>query len=129
MKGDPNNPADWLKLAMLDLHDARDTAARSSLRLCVYCLQQAAEKALKGWLIGQGWSLIKTHDLPRLLHEATQYGLPTTAWHRTAQRLTQLYFTDRYIDTSPDADPDDAECQRLLAEVEQIIIILFPPAP
>lgn len=43
-----------------------------------------------------------------------------------AVRLTKLYFTDRYVDDSPDPEPDAAECASLLIDVERLHSQLFP---
>jgi HEPN domain-containing protein len=129
MKGDPRNPADWLKLALRDLTSARGCLRDQNLYLAVFCLEQAAEKALKGWLIGTGWSLVKTHDLERLMHDCAAYGVDLAWCLPSARRLKRLYLTDRYVDESPDPEPDVAETGRLLADVERLIQCLFPSSP
>jgi HEPN domain-containing protein len=48
MKGDPSNPADWLKIALADLARARKTVAEGDLPAATLWLEQAAEKAAKG---------------------------------------------------------------------------------
>lgn len=129
MKGDPANPADWLKIANVDLVRARKGLADGDLPAATLWLEQASEKAAKGWLIGQGWPLIKTHDLERLANEIGLRGLDASWFRPAAIRLRQLYFTDRYVDDSPDPEPDPAECGQLLADVERFIADLFPPQP
>jgi HEPN domain-containing protein len=121
MKGDPRNPADWFKLAGMDIIRAeRDLAAKDCHAACFW-LQQSAEKALKGWLISTGWELIKTHDLVRLCSECSVAGRDFTAYLPSLARLKSLYFSDRYVDDSPDPDPDTAECAVLLSEVKAIL--------
>ena len=129
MKGDPLNPADWLRVAERDLADARDNLSPGKAHLAAYCLQQAAEKLLKGWLIGHGWTLVKTHALVRLAIECDRYGCDLAWFDATADRLSRLYFTDRYVDDSPDPDVDAAEIAGLLADVERLHTLLFPPPP
>jgi HEPN domain-containing protein len=129
MKGDASDPADWLKLVRIDLARARKNSGDDDLSAATFWLEQSAEKALKGWLIGRGWALVKTHDLERLCGEVTQRGLDVSWFLRSARRLLQLYFVDRYLDDSPDPEPDEAECHRLLADVEQLVEMLFPPVP
>ena len=60
------------------------TVSRPQAHLAAYCLQQTAEKLLKGWLIGQGWNLVKTHDLRRLLEEAEGFGLEASFFRPAA---------------------------------------------
>jgi len=69
MKGDPRNPADWFKLAGMDIIRAeRDLAAKDCQAACFW-LQQSAEKALKGWLISTGWELIRLSSITRTAQE------------------------------------------------------------
>jgi HEPN domain-containing protein len=127
MKGDPTNPADWQKVALTDLARARKNAGEGDLGAATLWLEQSAEKVMKGWLIGQGWTLVKTHDLERLCNEVQQHGVDVSWFLPSSTRLRRLYFTDRYFDASPDLEPDEAECLQLLAEVEQLVSALFPP--
>ena len=55
----------WLFKAKRDLASARRLAAKRSpfLDTAVYHCQQAAEKALKGFLVFQGDMFPKTHDI------------------------------------------------------------------
>ena len=75
MKGDPADPADWQKVALIDLARARKSTGEGDLSAATLWLEQCAEKAVKGWLIGQGWALVKTHDLERLCNEVGQRGV------------------------------------------------------
>lgn len=127
MKGDPSNPQDWRKAAERDLASARRSLAADDLYVTVYCLQQCAEKLLKGWLIGEGWNLVKTHDLERLVKDACARNTELAWFSSSAVRLTRLYFIDRYVDDSPDPEPDDAECRQLLSHVKRLHRELFPP--
>ncbi len=126
MKGDPDNPADWQKLALTDLERARKNVGEGDLAAATLWLEQSAEKVMKGWLIGQGWTLVKTHDLERLCREIGQQGIDVSWFLPSSVRLRQLYFTDRYVDDSPDPEPDKAECLQLLTDVEQLVGALFP---
>jgi HEPN domain-containing protein len=129
MKGDPHNPADWCQLARTDLARASRDLAAGDTPACAFWLAQAVEKALKGWLIGQGWQLVKTHDLKRLAAEVHIRGIDLSAHDPHLQRLSRLYFTDRYVDDSGEPEADAAEAAALLATVEIVLKLLFPPAP
>ncbi|MCX6879319.1 MAG: HEPN domain-containing protein [Verrucomicrobia bacterium] len=129
MKGNPQNPADWHKIAALDWRRASRALAENDLSACCLWLQLAAEKSLKGWLIGNGWSLVKTHDLERMIHEAATYGENLGWCIPTAVRLRQLYFTERYVDDSPDPDPDAAQCQAMHHDIQRLLATLNPTTP
>ena len=61
---------DWLAKAERDYEAARrmiDEPGEPLLDAGVYHCQQAAEKALKGWLTGRGVAVTKTHDLVHLV--------------------------------------------------------------
>lgn len=126
MRGDPTNPLDWLALARTDLIRARRDLAADDPVAATFWAQQAAEKSLKGWLIGKGWNLVKTHDLKRLLAEASTLGMDLSRLETEIVRLSRLYFTDRYVDDSADPEPDGAEATQLLHAAETIVTILFP---
>ncbi len=62
-------PQDWLRYAEADLGVAERellTGEPAYPTICFLC-QSAAEKFLKGYLIAQGWTLEKTHDVVELL--------------------------------------------------------------
>jgi HEPN domain-containing protein len=126
MKGDPRNPDDWMRIAVLDYERVLRAMVDDDSGAAVLWLEQAAEKALKGWLIGKGWNLIKTHDLERLANECGVLGCDLTSFLPTGRRLKVLYFSDRYVDESPDAEPDAAEIETLRGEVEKLLQLLFP---
>ena len=129
MKGDLHNPHDWEKIARRDLAAARRQDVSIDHSPVCYFAQQAVEKALKGWLVGQGWSLIKTHDLSRLALEVKLHGIDLTAHQAHLLRLSRLYFIDRYLDDSSEPEADAAEAIKLLATAEAVINTLFPPPP
>jgi HEPN domain-containing protein len=126
MKGNPQNPDDWQKIAALDMRRATKALADNDLSACCLWLQQAAEKSLKGWLIGKHWDLVKTHDLERMIHETAGYGEDLAWCIPTAVRLRQLYFTERYVDDSPDPEPDYAQCHAMHHDIQHLLTILNP---
>lgn len=126
MKGDPQNPNDWLRIAKLDYDRVLRAVDDGDAGAAILWLEQSAEKALKGWLIGDGWDLVKTHDLERLANECLLRGCQLTFFLQTARRLKSLYFSERYVDDSPDAEPDSAEIESMGGDVEQLLRLLFP---
>ena len=59
-------------------------------------LQQAVEKYLKGYLIGRGWKLIKTHDIKFLIDEAIKYNNYLEKFYDLADWLTKYYIEEKY---------------------------------
>lgn len=68
-------PAEWLRFAdenLLVAERALDYDDPTYHTICFLC-QSAAEKYLKGYLIGKGWALEKTHDIVVLLGLCSQH--------------------------------------------------------
>ena len=68
-------PREWLRYGQDDLIVAeREMRAEMPVYhiICFLC-QGAAEKFLKGYLIAQGWTLEKTHDILKLLEYSADY--------------------------------------------------------
>jgi HEPN domain-containing protein len=59
-------------------------------------LQEAVERFLKGYLIAKGWTLVKTHDLERLLKEAAGFEPAFVNFKSLAQELTEDFFAQHY---------------------------------
>ena len=57
----------WLNIAKYDLKVAKGLQSLEFFTAVVYHCQQAAEKALKGYLVFKGREVTKTHDLIKLL--------------------------------------------------------------
>lgn len=78
-KPEPLSPvedaAQWFKFADNDFTTATLAVEEDEPPISTICYlcQQAAEKYLKGYLISQGWTLKKLHDLSALLAECMLY--------------------------------------------------------
>ena len=76
---------DWLTRASHDLQAVRTLAASSEplLDVAIYHCQQAAEKAVKGWLQSQDDPFPKTHDIEDLTTQAARLnGRSVNSRHR-----------------------------------------------
>lgn len=91
------NPADWFEFAAERLR-AADVLWNSEGLTCagVECLQEAAERYLKGYLIAKGWSLVKTHDLSRLVRDSSRFDAFFGAYQAFADELTENFFMQHY---------------------------------
>jgi len=88
---------EWFERAKHDLESVKLIVnANGYADTAVVLLQQAVEKYLKGYLIGKGWKLIKTHNLKQLLDEAIKYNSQFGNFHDLAIDLTEYYIEEKY---------------------------------
>ena len=65
---------EWFSRAFKDFEEARFLFNHNRpLEYIALFLHQAVEKYLKGFLINNGWELEKTHDLIKLVRDATKF--------------------------------------------------------
>lgn len=98
MPPDPEYVAEWFQRAHGDLEAARVLGKASDVpaRVVLAQLQQAMEKALKGYLLSTGWKLERTHDLGYLLDEAGEQLEGLDEYRRVCEIATQAYREERY---------------------------------
>lgn len=125
MKGDVTNPADWEAVARRDLATALTMETLGNASMVCFLSQQAVEKAIKGWLVGQGWPLVKTHDLKRLGAEVTLRGIDLTPYQADMLRMSRLYLTDRYVDDSGEPEATATEAGALRTTAEKVVNCCF----
>ena len=89
---------EWLDRALLDLTAARrlGTGDDPLWETAVYHCQQAAEKAVKGYLVFKDRRSKKTHDVEDLVKTAEEYETRFVAWHDAAKLLTPYAQEFRY---------------------------------
>ena len=96
-KTDDKNPADWFAFAEERLRGADVLRQSEGVNaLGIEALQEAMERYLKGFLIAKGWALVKTHDLERLVKEASQFDNRFAAFQPFANELTEDFFEQHY---------------------------------
>ncbi|MBI4027596.1 MAG: HEPN domain-containing protein [Verrucomicrobia bacterium] len=127
MKGDPGQPANWHQLARRDLDKARRDLEQDDLPYAAMQLQQAAEKACKGWLLAHGWKLIKTHDLVFLLDEIKARSLDLDWFAPSAALLSKEFFEERYVSWDAEPTPSAVELRQVHTEVERLFAALNVP--
>lgn len=89
-------PADWLRLAERDWQRVGRLLDEHDPELAGFCLQQAAEKFLKAFLLSQGWQLRRIHNLDALLDDAITYDASLGDFRGVCQKITAFYFVERY---------------------------------
>ena len=120
---DAGSPAAWVRYATADLRLAEAAPPEGVLLefLCFHA-QQAAEKALKGVLIGRtGEPPPRTHDLALLLDRLRDSGVggPLPLDAASAQALTQYAVLTRY--PADLGEVDEAEWQRAVADARAVV--------
>ncbi|MHB8586423.1 MAG: HEPN domain-containing protein [Thermoplasmatota archaeon] len=92
----------WFDHAETDLEAVRAILASDGPpSVAALHVQQALEKALKGFLIARGWKLKKTHDLATLLTDALAFDPTLREFRELCDEATEFYFADRYPDAPP----------------------------
>jgi HEPN domain-containing protein len=105
----------WLHKAQLDLASARRLAAPADpiLDTAFFHCQQAAEKAVKGYLAFCDHPLVKTHNIKTLVRLAATYERRFSEWKEAAERLTPYATGFRYPLEGPEIlEPDDEQYQQ-----------------
>jgi HEPN domain-containing protein len=112
----------WLIKAHADLRSARALVALSepATDTAIYHCQQAAEKALKGYLAFRDQPLERTHDLARLVELATVLE-PAFAPLETQADILNPYATAfRYPDTPGALSPSVAEVANAIEHAQVV---------
>ena len=98
----------WLAQARQDLDAARLLRQGGHPNLACFHAQQAAEKAVKAFLYGQGLEEVWGHSVSALLHDAASYDASLAEFRPRGAALDKFYITTRYPNGLPDGVPADA---------------------
>lgn len=100
----------WLRKARSDLGSARKLLAGAEVfpDTAIYHCQQAAEKALKAYLVAVDKPPAKTHNLVLLVQECTDVHPGFERWMDAAEALTPYATIYRYPDEMEPPDLDEA---------------------
>lgn len=86
----------WLRQAEADLRAARVSRDAGSHEWACFQAQQSAEKALKAFLYGNGYTSIMTHSLTELVAECQKLAGDFEAVSQAAHFLDLFYVPTRY---------------------------------
>lgn len=112
---------EWFDKAENDFADARFLFENDrSLETIAFHIQQAAEKYLKGFLISRGEELERTHDLAKLLAEASEFTPELNQFKVIAKKITGFYFETRYP-MGYEVEYSKKEIGEALEEVKKLI--------
>lgn len=122
---------EWLLRASHDLQNARIVGAvpDGPLDTAIYHCQQAAEKALKGWLVAQGATVEKTHDLRRLLGQAAVLAAEFNHLIEATELLTPYASAFRYPGLTDEPMPSRDEFDEALRHAEAVVAFVLSRIP
>lgn len=105
----------WVDQAEADLKTAKDCLKDSNYYASSFFTQQAAEKALKGFLYSKGFRALITHSVLDLIDEASKFEDKFKEFTDFARELDRHYIGSRY----PNAYPSGAPYRYYTAEVAE----------
>ena len=112
-------PEDWFQVALKDLKRVARCLEDEDVDDAAFHLQQAVEKALKGYLLARGWSLRRIHNVDALLADASEHDKSLKRYQQMCQRVAGYYIIERY--PSFEEGPSLAEVQRAYQQAKQLI--------
>ena len=131
---DPKLVQAWLRKAMHDLRTAELLSANEDgpLDTAIYHCQQAAEKAVKGFLCYAGIPIEKTHDVERLIKLASQHRSEFSQWLDEAEIVTPYATRFRYPmeDLNAPMEPSSSEFAEALDATQRLyhfVLSVLPP--
>lgn len=120
---------EWFTYAARDLHAARVLVESDAAPvIAVIELQQALEKALKGFLLAHGWKLERTHDLVYLLAAASDHDGALEEFSDLCRIVAASYLDERYPGAGS-ADISRQHAKALVARGERLFAVLRGDSP
>jgi HEPN domain-containing protein len=95
----------WLDQADADFKTAKDCASSENHYAAAFFSQQAAEKALKGFLYSKGFRALLTHSVLELLAECEKFHENLSAFRENSRELDRHYIGSRYPNFYPGGAP------------------------
>jgi HEPN domain-containing protein len=91
----------WLDQAKADMKTARDCLEDGNFYASAFFSQQAAGKALRGYLYSMGYRALITHSVTELLEEASRHQSAFGALLEFGRELDRHYLGSRYPNFYP----------------------------
>jgi HEPN domain-containing protein len=116
-----DDPQAWIVKARADLLCIANNIAAAQVPwdIVAFHAQQAAEKALKAFLVSRGETVVKTHDLTFLLNQCLAVGAHWDEFDEPCRWLTRYAAHSRYPGMEPELDA--AEGQSAVAAARRIV--------
>ena len=121
-------PRDWFVKAAQDMKRVDALLAISDEEGAGFHLQQAAEKYLKGYLLGRGWELKRTHDLDDLLDDALGFDQRFETFRDACRFSGEFYVSERYPFPLA-SNPPRADLDAALKKIQEMIAIIIQQTP
>jgi len=118
---------DWLTFARENLLAAKSLIGEdfAPFHTVCYMCQGSAEKYLKAYLLWQGWSLKRTHDLSELLNVCTKYDLIFLSLVSDCQVLNEYITEGRYPGDLPFESIGEQDAQESIESAENIELLVM----
>jgi HEPN domain-containing protein len=117
-----------LRQAQQDIDDALYSRAGGRYHLACFLAQQAAEKALKGYLYSRGEEHVWGHSVADLARQAAEYDAGFEALIGTGGGLDRHYIPTRYPNGLPGGIPAEAfdadDAEKALRQAQRIIDVV-----
>lgn len=128
-KSDKEHVISWFTIAKRDLDSARKLAAGLDpyLDTAIYHCQQAAEKAVKGFLVFHNREFPKTHDIRKVIVLAEAFEPGFAAWLSAAELLTPYATVFRYTDDI--LEPSQDEFDQALQSADDLYAFVLSLLP
>ncbi|MGB9607136.1 MAG: HEPN domain-containing protein [bacterium] len=115
----------WLEQAIHDLEDARFNLSGGRYNVACFLAQQAAEKALKAFLLKKGADEVWGHSIADLCEDAKNFDPSFVKIEREIVLLDKYYLPTRYPDALPGGIPsyafDEEDAKRAITISEKAI--------
>lgn len=120
----------WLNQAQQDLNDAKFNLSGQRYNVACFLAQQAAEKALKSYLLRKGAEDVWGHSIKELCGDAMEFDEQFTQISKIAAALDKYYIPTRYPDALPGGIPSEAfdedDAHRAISLAQKIIDFIKP---
>ncbi len=116
----PTYPMEWLINAERDLRRASLMFDNEDPAAAGFFIQQALEKALKAFLLHNGWRLERTHNLVTLLNAGLDYDAGLESRRALCKQVNSYYFAERYPDSGM-AEPGMPEVRDSLGAAQELV--------
>jgi HEPN domain-containing protein len=115
---------DWFEKAARDMRRVEILLAADDVEGAGFHLQQATEKYLKGYLLGKGWQLRRTHDLEVLLNETMAHDSRFEKYLDDCIMVREFYVQERYpfIGSPP---PPRSELESALEAIREMVLLIL----